>query len=345
MKKILLLFAALTLVFCSSCTKKIEYKSTDFFAMNTYATITANCSDDILSRAKSLVFDIENQLSATIAESDINNLEDPKSETYGDTIFLLSLAKEISLATDGAFDFTLGALVRLWNVTGEAPTVPEDDDIIEALSHCGFEKTDISSGTFSCTDKDLSVDLGGIAKGYAGQKVAEFLKENGVCDGSVYLGGNVTVIGSSPSNRKKGVLGWNVAINNPFDTADILGVVTLCDKTVSVSGAYERFFELDGEIYHHILDSKTGYPARSDLASVAVIAQNGALADGLSTAFFVMGLEKSIEFYKSSSFDFEAIFCTNDGKVFVTENLRDSFSPNFDAKTSDNLSILFPDYR
>ncbi|MBE6572338.1 MAG: FAD:protein FMN transferase [Ruminococcaceae bacterium] len=345
MKKIFSFFLALTVLFCAGCAKNVEYKSSDFFAMNTYATITADCTEDILSRAKSLVFDIENQLSATIAESDINNLSNTERETYDETISLLSYAKEISDATDGAFDFTLGTLVRLWNITGDAPTLPQKDEIEEALSHCGFEKTNLSDGKFSCDDKKLSVDLGGIAKGYAGQKVAEFLKEKGVCDASVYLGGNVTVIGSSPSNRKKGVLGWNVAINNPFDTADILGVVTLCDKTVSVSGSYERYFELDGEIYHHILDSKTGYPARSDLASVAVIAADGTLADGLSTAFFVMGLEKSVDFYKSGIFDFEAIFCTNDRKVFVTDGLQKSFTPNFDAKSSDQLSILFPDYR
>ncbi len=345
MKRIVLLAAVL--VFCisaSSCTKKSEYNKSDFFAMNTYATLTADCSDEILSLAKKEVYAIENQLSASVAESDINNLSDPASETYQNTMNLLNKAYSISAATNGAFDFTLGALVDLWDINGSSPQVPDDDGIAQALSGCGFEKTDASGEVFVTSDPELEVDLGAIAKGHAGHRIAELFKEHGVADASIYLGGNVTVIGSSPANRDKGIYGWNVAVNNPFDTADIIGVMTLCDKTVSVSGSYERYFEQDGVIYHHILDRTTGYPARSDLASVAVICDDGALADALSTALFVMGYEKAVTFYESGVYDFEAIFCTNDRKVFVTEGLKSSFTPNFEAKDAGGLSFLFPDY-
>ena len=345
MKRIYLFAAMILLVFfATSCEKKSEYNKSDFFAMNTFVTLTADCSEELLALAQKEVFLLENQLSASVPESDINNLEDSTNKTYKSTMNLLKLAYSVSEATDGAFDFTLGRLVSLWNINGLSPQVPQDTEISEALLSCGFEKTDVSGDTFVCSDTQLKVDLGAIAKGYAGQKIAEFFIENGVDDASVYLGGNVTVIGSSPANRDKGIDGWNVAVNNPFDTSDILGIMTLCDKTVSVSGSYERFFEQDSVVYHHILDRKTGYPANSDLASVAVISDNGALADALSTALFVMGFEKSFDFYESGVYDFDAVFCTVDGKVFVTDRLKASFVPNFDSKYSSYKPILFPDY-
>lgn len=338
---ILSVFLSLTAV---SCAKKSEYNKSDFFAMNTYITLTADCSDETLSLAQNLVFDIENQLSASVPDSDINNLQDSNRETYQSTMNLLKKSYEVSESTDGAFDFTLGRLISLWNITGLSPKVPDEAAIIDALSHCGFEKTDVSGEAFVTSDKNLVVDLGAVAKGYAGQRIAEFFKENSVSDAAVYLGGNVTVIGSSAANRDKGVRGWNVAVNNPFDTSDILGVMTLCDTTVSVSGSYERFFEQDGVVYHHILDRTTGYPANTDLVSVAVICEDGALADGLSTALFVFGLDRAIEFYKSGIYDFEAVFCTHDGKVFVTDRLKNSFTPNFAAINADRQPILFPNF-
>ncbi len=345
MKRTALLMTVLIFVFsASSCSKKTEYNKSDFFAMNTYTTLTADCPDEILSLAKKEVYAIENQLSASVPESDINNLSDPTSETYQTTMNLLKKAYSISDTTDGAFDFTLGALIDLWNVNGISPQVPDDSKIARSLSHCGFEKTDVSGEVFVSSDIELKVDLGAIAKGYAGQAVAELFKNHGVTDASIYLGGNVTVIGSSPANRDKGKEGWNVAVNNPFGTADIIGVMALCDKTVSVSGSYERFFEQNGVIYHHILDRSTGYPAKSDLASVAVISDDGALADALSTALFVMGYENAMSFYDSGVYAFEAVFCTNDGRVFVTDGLIESFVPNYDAKDADSSLLLFPDY-
>ncbi len=345
MKKVYLLAAMILLVFfASSCEKKNEYNKSDFFAMNTFVTLTADCSDDLLALAQKEVFLLENQLSASVPESDINNLNDQSSKTCENTMDLLRLAYSASEATDGAFDYTLGRLVLLWDINGLSPQVPQDTEIAEALSNCGYEKTDVSGDAFVCSDDRLKVDLGAIAKGYAGQRLAEFFIENGVDNASVYLGGNVTVIGSSPANRDKGKDGWNVAVNNPFDTSDILGIMTLCDKTVSVSGSYERFFEQDGKVYHHILDRKTGYPANSDLASVAVISDNGALADALSTALFVMGFEKGLDFYESGVYDFEAVFCTLEGEVFVTDRLKASFVPNFESKKTSDQPILFPDY-
>jgi len=161
------------------------------------------------------------------------------------------------------------------------------------------------------------------------------MKQNGVTDGMASFGGNVSVTGSSKANKEKGVQGWNVGIKNPDDEGGILGYFTLQDKTVAVSGDYERYFELDGKRYHHIFDVKTGYPAKSGLRSAAVICSDGLSADALSTALFVMGLDKASEFYKSSGLDFEALLVTDDARIFITPGIAGKFTPDTSAKTSD----------
>ena len=109
---------------------------------------------------------------------------------------------------------------------------------------------------------------------------------------------------------------------------------------VSVSGAYERFFEKNGKIYHHIFDSKTGYPSESDLASAAVISYDGLEADALSTALFVMGLEKAMEFYESGLYGFEAILVTTDGGVYITEGLKEDFEIDGSAKQINKENVI-----
>ena len=125
---------------------------------------------------------------------------------------------------------------------------------------------------------------------------------------------------------------WKCGIRNPFkpdDMSDLIGVVSVSDCTVITSGAYERFFEDEnGEIHHHILDPHTGYSANSGLVSVSIVSEDGMLADALSTSCYVMGLEKSTEFWKKYGSAFDLILVTQDGDVYITEPLKDHFSTN-----------------
>lgn len=312
--------------------------------MNTYAVIAADGADQaLLADIKENVLALEKRYSRTYADSELSSLTSGM-RLPSDTAELLLTLSEISENTNGAFDFTLGQLSALWNVTGEGAHVPTDEAVTEALSHCGYSKVRLDEeGIYYCDDPALKLDLGAAVKGYAGQRQADTLRREGIRNAAVNLGGNVTVIGSSPENRKKGINGWNVGINNPFDTNDLLGTLLLSDATVSVSGSYERYFEENGVRYHHILDSVTGYPAESGLISVAVIAKDGLYADALSTALFVLGYEGGMAFYEEGRYDFEAIFCTEDGEVKITSGLKDLFIPNEKAekKSGESLSFRF----
>ena len=134
------------------------------------------------------------------------------------------------------------------------------------------------------------------------------------------LGGNVRAVGSKPDGES-----WSVAVTDPDDNSKSIGTLKISDKAVVTSGGYQRYFEENGQIYHHIIDTKTGYPADSGLKSVTIVSDDDALADALSTALFVMGLEKSGKFYSENSSLFGAVFITDKGEIYVTDNLKDSF--------------------
>ena len=165
----------------------------------------------------------------------------------------------------------------------------------------------------------MEIDLGSIAKGYAGQQAAKLLREKGVTSALLNLGGNVQTIGSKPDGGA-----WQIAVKNPHSKEPMM-VVSVRDKAVVTSGGYERYFEQDGKTYWHIMDPKTGRPADSGLLAVTVIGEDGAMCDGLSTSLFVMGLEKAAALWAESS-DFEAIFIAADGTVYITDGLKEDFS-------------------
>lgn len=334
MKRALIAIVVTFLVVLCSCAKN-EYKRADFFAMNTYASFLVDTeNENILSEAKAEVQRIEKLLSATYDGSDIQNLSSVSEETFS----LLEKAHNVAVTTDGCFDYTLGALVKLWNVNGESPKVPSEDEIERTLETCGYENLSLSEGIIETANSKLQIDLGAVAKGYAGGRICAMLKDKGVENACISLGGNISVIGSSRNNLEKGVHGWNVGITDPYDTSHIIGFVNVSEKTVSVSGSYERFFEENGKKYHHIFDRTTGYPAETDLLCVAVISDDGTLADALSTALFVMGYDKAKNFYEEKAFDFEAVFCKKDGSVYVTDGIFHDFVPE------ENANVVFPQY-
>jgi thiamine biosynthesis lipoprotein len=177
----------------------------------------------------------------------------------------------------------------------------------------------------------MQIDLGSVTKGYTGTAVADYFRQQGVTSALINLGGNVQCIGKKLDGSK-----WKVAIKSPFEDSQsgIYGVIEAEDTAIITSGGYERYFEEDGETYWHILDPSTGRPARNGLVSVTVIGDDGLLCDGLSTALFVMGLEKASELWRTSV-DFEAVFITEEGDVYITEGVADLFTLSgeyYDAK-------------
>ena len=171
----------------------------------------------------------------------------------------------------------------------------------------------------------MAIDFGGIAKGYAADRAAEILKDNGIESATISLGGNVYVLGN-----KNGVP-WKVAIQNPFDTnGDYYGIISAEDCSIITSGDYQRYFEKDGIKYHHIIDPSTLKPADSGLVSVTIVTENGAIGDGLSTALFVMGLDAACSYWRNHSSEFDFVIIDSAGNTYVSSGLENSFSSDME---------------
>ena len=336
MKKIICLMLSL-LVLLTSCGEVYRYTSDTYFAMNTVMTVISENKEIHVGIYKD-VTECENNFSRTLENSEIYKLNENTNAVLSDTtLYMLEKALQIAKDTDYAFNPCMGSLSDLWDITSGKNVVPDSDSIKTALEKCGADKVVVEGNTVTVPE-GMKIDFGGVAKGYTAQLVIDKHKDKNLC---VNLGGNVAVNGSSQSNRDKNG-GWNVGITNPFDNTKTVGTLNLSFGFVSISGAYERFFEKDGKVYHHIFDPKTGYPADSGLASVAVISQDGLLADALSTALFVMGKNRAEAFYKQGKYDFDVIMVSNDGFVYVSEGIYESFSFDNSAvdKNSNKLKLV-----
>lgn len=270
-------------------------------------------SDAAADAVRQELFRLEKLLSVTENSSDVALLNCGGYKRISDeTNELLHSALAISERTGGAFDPTVYPLVRLWGFTEATQRVPSQDELQAALSHIGIENVDAQDG-FAELKNGAQLDFGGIAKGYAAERCSSILQASGVEAALLTLGGNVQAVGTKPDGTP-----WAIGIADPAQPEQSLATLRFTGSLALVtSGGYQRYFEKDGVRYHHILDPKTGMPAQSGLASVTVLAQSGTLADALSTALFVMGLDEATEFWRASD-DFEAVFITDDGEIYAT---------------------------
>lgn len=195
------------------------------------------------------------------------------------------------------------------------PTTRELDAACATVGYTHLQMTEDGTATLS---SGTLLDLGAVGKGYAIDRVRAYLESTDISGGVISFGGNVAVFGQKANGKP-----YRIGVRDPKNTAAVLGYLSMSEGVISVSGDYERYVTIDGARYHHILDPATGYPAENGLHSVAVICTDGAVADALSTALFVMGLEKGMDFYHESDMDFEAIFVT-DHEVILTDGLRTS---------------------
>ena len=322
-KKCLLLPSALTLLLLSGCTSQTVSESRkDFFAMDTVMDFTIYGQEDLLDQTESMIRSLEAEMSVTDPDSEIAVInENGYGKVTGDTSDLISAALSLCKRTDGALDISVYPIVRAWGFTTDHYQVPDDASIQALLPLVDYTQIDYQqdSGDIHLPD-GMEIDFGSVAKGYAGQKAADFLKENGVTSGLLSLGGNIQAIGSKPDGSP-----WKIGIQDPFQNESPMMVLSVTDKSVVTSGGYERYFQQDGKTYWHIMDPSTGYPAENGLVSVTIVGTDGMLCDGLSTSLFVMGLEKAADFWGSSD-DFDAVFVTEDQTVYITEGLADSFA-------------------
>lgn len=276
------------------------------------------------------VADIDKRMSANLENNEIaqiNNSEGKPVEVEKDVYQLLEIAKEVSEKSDGGFDVTIGALTTLWKKDGIFSILPEEEAILKGKELVHYQDLDLQDGKVTLK-KGMKLDFGGIAKGYACDQVVNILKENQINSGLLDFGGNIYALGKKEDNSK-----WKVGIKTPETGAgDLLCAVEVEDKSVVTSGVYERNFIQDGVTYHHLLDPKTGYPSESDLKSVTVIAESSTLADCLTTAIYVLGLEKGKELLKEYP-QVEGIFVTKENEVFLSEGI------------GDGIQLMNEDYR
>ena len=268
-------------------------------------------------------------LSRTSGSSEISMLNGAGGEMVpvgAEICTLIQTAGDFTEATGGAFDITIAPVVSAWGFTTDSYQVPDREALQTLLESVGMEHVHLSGGS-ARLDPGTMIDLGGIAKGYTADRVAEIFQEHAVPRGKVELGGNILVIGDKPDGTA-----WRVGVQDPKhpDKADgLVCVLNLTDAFAVTSGSYQRYFEQDGKRYHHIIDPATGCPADSGLTSVTVVADsargNGTMCDALSTALFVMGEDKALDFWRSGVYDFQLVLVTEDGRVVVTEGLKDGF--------------------
>ncbi len=325
MKRIVcLLLAMLAALSLTACGRGEEPEKQELFAMDTYMSLIAygDGARDALAAAAREINRLERELSRTVSTSDVYQLNAGGSASVSDeTAALLTAAVEYSEKTGGLFDVTIAPLVTLWGITTDSPRVPSQGEIDALLPLVGSDHIRLDGDTVTL-DTGCAVDLGGIAKGYASDRVAEILRQNAVTGAAVSLGGNVYVCGQKPDGT-----GWSVAVQDPKNTDSYAMTLELTDTFAVTSGGYQRFFTgEDGTVYQHILDPRTGRPAETDLLSVTVIAQNGTMADAYSTALYVMGEQGACDFWRQSAAAFDLVLITADGRVLYTPGLEGHIS-------------------
>lgn len=320
----------LTLTGCSNNDKELPQAEDNAFLMDTLVQMRAHGenAEAAVEASMERIREIENLMSKTIETSDIyqlNNNPETEIEIDQESMKVLEKAVDFAEITDGDFDPTIGALVELWGIGTENAAVPEEAEINDALANTGYEHLILKENSAEITKAGVRIDLGGIAKGYAAEEVKKVVQEYQIEHAFVNLGGNVLVIGNKVDGSP-----WKIGIQDPREgRGDVMAIVDAVDKTIVTSGNYERYFEEDGKLYHHILDPRTGYPADNNLLSVTIISENSFDADALSTAVYVMGLDNGMQFIEEME-DIDVMFITEELDVYLSSGLKDIVEINDD---------------
>lgn len=312
--------ALLLAVMCLAGCGRVESVQKSFFAMDTVMDFTVYGDEASLDAAQELVMQLERELSVTDQGSLIASInQDGAGKLTGMSAELMEQTLQLCQRTGGSLDISVYPIVRAWGFTTGAYEVPSEEEIQRLLQLVDYTKInfDAKTGQVSLLP-GMQIDLGSVAKGFAGDRAAQLLREQGVSSALLSLGGNIQTVGSKPDGSA-----WQIGIRDPWGDAPMV-VVSVKDRAVVTSGGYQRYFEQDGKTYWHIMDPATGKPAESGLASVTVVGENGLVCDGLSTALFVLGLEGATELWKESE-DFEAVLITDEGQVYLTQGLAEQY--------------------
>ncbi len=319
-------FAALSLILiliipvlggCSSPIKNESLSMTGLYFDTVVQIQVWGADRAVLDECENICGHYEQLLSPTIETSEVSRINRAQgaSVTVSDeTAELIRLGIEYGELSEGKFDITVASATDLWNFRdNEEKELPGPDELAEAVSHIDYHCIQIDGTTVTLTDPKAKIDLGGIAKGYIADKLKEYLKDQGVEHALINLGGNMLALGGRADGSD-----FQIGLQEPF-AADgtVLTSLSVSDRSVVSSGNYERYFEKDGVIYHHILDPDTGYPIQNDLYQVTVISDSSVQGDALSTTCYALGLEEGMKLIQDMD-NVDAVFVTSDLEIHKT---------------------------
>ncbi len=322
-KRILGALCALILliaVILSSCTST-EPRSASFQSMDTLMTVKVYGGDkDLCDRLQQRVTELDALLDATDENSDIYQLnQNGKADVSNDTAALLERSLQLSEKLDPAFDITIYPAVKAWGFTTGDYRIPDDDELKKLAAKIDDTAVQSDNNTYTLP-AGVMLDLGAVAKGYAADQCDAILKEGHADAAVLNLGGTVKLYGKKPDGKR-----FSVGVADPDNPAGYFGYLSCEGGVVATSGGYERYFERDGKRYIHILDPATAKPVENGIQSVTICCDDGTAADALSTALFVMGLDKATAYYRAHP-DFDFIILTDDHSVYLTEGVYDEFT-------------------
>lgn len=310
---------------CGCALIQKDYQSYEMYSMDTIMSWKVwDASDSSIHEdLKSIILEAEQMLSVTNQNSEASNMNRESGTPFEASDALAGIIKRsltFAEETDGALNVALYPILRAWGFTTENYSVPGQEYLQELLPYTDWTRIQVEGNLVTMQD-GMALDFGAVGKGYVTDVCVDLLKEKGITSARLDLGGNIYTLGT----KKDGTL-WNIGVKMPFETNnELAGILKIQDTAVVTSGNYQRYFEQDGKLYHHIFDSKTGYPADNGLYSVTILSQDAFEADALSTAYFVMGQEAAEEDWRQRG-GIEVIWITSDYKIYYTEGLKDCFT-------------------
>ena len=331
MKKLITLVLVLSSLIYSGCFFQPKNHEDTRFMMDTIVTITTTGQDeqklkDATDQAFTLFQTIANQTDTYQAQGpeDLYAINEAAGKgPHKASPYLMDILKQITPLNNPSLDVTLGPVIRVWNTHREAKTVPAQKEIKEALAKCGLKKYTLSTteGTVTLAP-DAQLDLGAVAKAYAVEQAAQLLaRDKAVKTALVNAGGNIKVIGTKADGKP-----WRIGVQDPRNQEKLLGTLSVKDGTaIATSGDYQRYYEVDGVRYHHVLDPATGWPV-THARSVTVITGSAFWADYYSTLLFVLPWKKAMELVEQND-QLEMVYVDEGGTLHVSSGLKDTFTP------------------
>ena len=308
---------------------------TQVFAMDTIMTLTAygNKAENGLTAATSVIKSMDAMLDPELETSTtyaINHANGGNTAISGQVAKMLSCANDVYNKSGGALDLSLYPVIKHWGFTDGRYYVPTAEELAVDLSFKCFDQMTLtsfpSSGSYAVAFPHYAqITFGAVAKGCAAENAIGAMRNAGVTSGIISLGGNVQTLGLKPDGSN-----WKVAVQDPNSTSSYLGIISVGETAVVTSGTYQRFFTQNGKTYHHLINPESGMPTNNTLKSVTIICEDGTMADCLSTAMFILGESKALNYWRTYG-GFEMILVNTDNKITCTKGLIEQFTLTNDS--------------